>query len=135
MSMTRKWENEVLNYLFGATAMTIPASLYVGLHVGGSAPNNDGTGIVEPTGGGYTRATIVRNTTNFPASTAGEVKNSAVVTFPQASADWGTVTHFVIYDALTNGNAVVVGTITTPKAVLSGDTPSFGANTLSLKLA
>lgn len=42
---------------------------------------------------------------NEPSTTPGQTLNSgATVTFPQATANWGTVTSFGLYDAVTSGN-------------------------------
>ncbi len=134
MSFSKKLRNDILNHIFGNTALTLPSSLYVGLHVGGSAPSADGTGVVEPTGNGYARVAVTRNTTNFPASTNSEIKNGAVITFPKATGNWGTVTHYAIFDALTGGNVLDVGDVPTDKAVGADDTPSIGVNGLTITL-
>jgi hypothetical protein len=44
------------------------------------------------------------------------------------------LTHFVIFDASTAGNAIGWGALTTAKPVLNGDTASFAAGALVLKL-
>lgn len=134
MSFSTKWRNEVLNYLFGGTAPTLPSSIYIGLHVGGSPPSADGTGVVEPVGNGYARVAVVRNTTNFPASTTGQIKNGTAITFPKATGSWGTATHYAIFDAATGGNVLDVGDIPTDKAIGVDDTPSIGANGLTISL-
>jgi hypothetical protein len=39
-----------------------------------------------------------------PAVTSANITTGAVITFPQATADWGTCVAFGLYDALTSGN-------------------------------
>jgi hypothetical protein len=39
-----------------------------------------------------------------PSTTPGLVQTNAIIAFPQASASWGTVTSFGLYDAVTTGN-------------------------------
>lgn len=137
MSFTTTWENDVLNYLFGNTPMVLPANFFVGLHVGGTAPANAGTGIVEPTAGAYTRMSLVRNTTNYPTTVTGQVGNAVQVTFPQATTDWGTVTHWFISNVQKGGGGekiYLIGEIGVLKTVLKGDTPSFEANGLLVSL-
>lgn len=41
---------------------------------------------------------------NEPSTTPANVTNGASITFPQATATWGTVIFFGIYDAVTSGN-------------------------------
>lgn len=137
MSFTATWENEILNHLFSNTQMVLPASFFIGLHVGGSAPTNTGAGIVEPTGGGYARVAVARNVTNFPLSTAGQIGNATKVNFPQATANWGTATHWFIANVQRSGageKIYAVGALEVPKSVLSNDTPSFDPNGLTVSL-
>lgn len=45
--------------------------------------------------------------TNEPNTTPANVTNTnAVITFPQATANWGTVTSWALYDAVTSGNFI-----------------------------
>jgi hypothetical protein len=41
---------------------------------------------------------------NEPATAPAQITNGAVINFPQASANWGTVIAFGLYDAVTAGN-------------------------------
>lgn len=41
-----------------------------------------------------------------PATTPGNITSSSIITFPQATADWGTVVAFGLYDASTSGNLI-----------------------------
>lgn len=41
-----------------------------------------------------------------PATTPGNITNNSIITFPQATADWGTAEAFGLYDASTSGNLV-----------------------------
>ena len=43
---------------------------------------------------------------NEPATTPANVTNGAIVTFAQATANWGTVVAYGIYDALSSGNLI-----------------------------
>ena len=102
-------------------------SLWVG--VSSTTPTETGTGITEPSGGAYARQPITN--ASWAAAVAGAPSSkatSATVTFPTASADWvagANLTHWVIFDAVTAGNAVSYGALSTAKPVLNGDTASF----------
>jgi hypothetical protein len=39
-----------------------------------------------------------------PSTSPASITNAAAITFPQATANWGTVTSFALYDASTSGN-------------------------------
>ena len=91
-------------------------------------PTDAGTG-TEVSGGSYARQSISWNT---PAS--GAVTNSADVTFPQATADYGTVTHIGIYDASSAGNLLYHGALSASKSVTTNDTFIVEAGDLSISL-
>lgn len=125
-------ENKIAALLFGATAYSIPATYYFALFT--SAPDDTGGG-TEVSGGSYARAAVTNNVTNFPAPTGGVSANGTAISFAQATASWGTVTHFGIFDALTGGNLIVWGALTTPKTVATNDTVSFSAGQLTITVA
>lgn len=133
MSFTNYLEDALLDEVFGGVNYTPPATLYIGLST--TVPTEAGGGITEPAGGGYARAGVTNNATNWPATGGDGVKaNGTAVTFPQASADWGTVTHFFISDAATAGNVLASGQLSVSKTIGTGDTASFGAGSLTITL-
>lgn len=131
MNATNYLENKLLGLLLGNTAFTIPANLYIALFT--AAPDDTGGG-TEVSGGSYARANVTNNTTNFPVPTVGSSSNALPITFAQASAAWGTVTHFGIFDAGAAGNLLIYGALTTPKTVATNDTVSFAAGQMSILL-
>lgn len=136
MAFTKELEKEILNHVFGNTALNVPSTIYVGIHVGNTAPSGEGENIVEPTGG-YQRVAITRNTTTFPTTANNQIKNGIEVKFPQATANWGTPTHWFLTNVqkgVAGEKIYLVGTIGLPKEVLSGDAPFFGANDLTVSL-
>jgi hypothetical protein len=62
------------------------------------------------------------------------MSNDVAITFPTASASWGTVTHFGVFDASTAGNLLYWGALSVSKAVGSGDTASFAIGELDVTL-
>jgi hypothetical protein len=117
-------ENAILNHVLRGTTFTPPSARYVGLLT--SDPTDANTG-VEVTGGGYVRQSIA-----FTAATTGNSSNSADILFPVASAAWGTVTHFGVFDASTGGNLLYFGTLTPTKSVASADQIKLAAGTLTI---
>jgi hypothetical protein len=77
---------------------------------------------------------VTNNGTNWPAASGGAKSNGAAITFPQATASWGTVTHFGILDAATSGNLLCWGALSASKTIDAGDTPSFAAGELDITL-
>lgn len=117
-------ENAILNHVLRGTTYTPASTLYIGLFT--SDPTDAATG-TEVTGGGYVRQTIT-----FSVSTSGSSSNSADILFPVASAAWGTVTHFGIFDALTAGHLLYYGALTPNKSVASADQIKITSGTLTI---
>jgi hypothetical protein len=99
-------ENELLDHWLGAAAYTAPANVFIGLFT--VAPTDAGGG-TEVTGGAYARVQVANNATQWPAASGGSKSNANAINFAQASADWGTVVAFGIFDALTSGNLLAWG--------------------------
>ena len=120
-------ENALLNATLRNTSYTSPATVYAALFT--SDPTDAGTG-TECTGTGYTRKAIT-----FAAPSNGVTTNSAAACeFDQATGDWGTITHFGIYDALTTGNLLYYGALTNSKIISSGDVFKFATSSVSVTL-
>lgn len=129
-------ERAILDGVLQDSSFTGYATLYIGLS--STTPTEAGGGATEPSGGAYARVATTGADWSAASGTAPAQKtNTAAKTFATATADWvsgANLTHFVLYDALTAGNMVAFGPLTTPKPVLNGDTPSFAASSLVLKL-
>jgi len=129
-------EQAILDGLFNDPAWTPAATLYLALS--STTPTEAGGNFTEPSGGAYARVSTVAADWSAATGTAPATKtNTAVKTFPTASANWvsgSNLTHFGIYDASSAGNLLCWGALTTAKPVLSGDTASFAASALVIKL-
>lgn len=95
------------------------------------SPSDSGGG-TEVTGGSYARKSTVAADWNAASTTTGTTSNATAITFAQATANWGTVSHWAIMDAVTGGNLLRWGELTTPKVVNSGSTARFPIGSLSL---
>ena len=126
--LTDSKENDVLDALLGASATLMPDPVYVGLMT--SEPNDDGTGVVEPSGGSYARVSVANDGTKWGVASGGQKANLAVITFPTATADWGTVTHYGLFDAASGGNLLAYGTLNVARTVLTSDEFRFLAAAL-----
>ena len=125
MSFSNYLENKVLGHVFGATPYTAPGTLYVGLYTSDPGEGNTGT---EVSGGSYARQAIAFTVTGNQAS------NTAAVEFPTATASWGTVTYAAIFDAVSGGNMMSYGPLTTSKTIASGDVLRIPAGDFDINL-
>lgn len=122
-------ENKILNYIFNGGSFSAPATVYLGLFT--SAPTDAGGG-TEVSGGSYARVAKTCNTTNFPTTTNGVITNDTLITFAQATASWGTIVAFGIFDALSGGNLLYWGNVSPAKTVANGDTMSVAIGSLTI---
>lgn len=120
-------ENKLLDHSLATTAYTAPAAVYVGLFT--SDPTDAGTG-TEVSGGSY-----ARQSATFSAASGGSASTSATITFPSATANWGTITHIGLYDASSAGNLLYHGAVTTSKTIETGDTFQISSGNLTITLA
>ncbi len=139
MSFTNYLEHKVLDHLFGAVTYTPTGTLFVGLST--TTPLEDGTNFTEPsTGSGYTRAGIVNTKSNWitaaQVSTSGSLHNLNTVSFPAATGNWGTVTHFGLFEGATSssGNLICQSSLTQSKTIDAGDTASFASGALIIRI-
>jgi hypothetical protein len=126
-AMSNYLENALINATLRNTTYTSPATVYVGLFT--SDPTDAGTG-TECTGASYARKSMA-----FGAPSNGASTNSSAVEFDQATGAWGTITHFGILDALTSGNLLYHGALTSSKVIEDGDVFKFASAAVSVTLA
>ena len=110
-------EDALLNHVLRNTSYTSPTTVYLALFT--VAPTDVGGG-TEVSGGSYARQALT-----FAAPVSGSVSNSGAVTFPQATASWGTIVAVGIFDAVTVGNLLYYGALSTSKVVDTNDQISF----------
>ncbi|QGH72265.1 hypothetical protein [Caudoviricetes sp.] len=125
--MSNYLENALINATLRNTSYTSPATVYVGLFT--SDPTDAGSG-TEVSGGSYARTAVT-----FGAPSNGVSTNSADVTFPTATASWGTVGWIGIHDASTSGNLLYHTALDTSKTIDSGDIFKISTGNLSVTLA
>ena len=137
MGLVDYGENRILDAMLGSDHSSVfPATVYIGLFT--SAPNDAGSGGVEVTGGSYARVSVNPLDANWTAASSvdGVTTNAAAITFPAPTANWGTVTHFGIFDATTTGNLLFHGALSASRVISNGDAaPQFAAGALSVTFA
>lgn len=129
---TNTIESAVLNHIFGKTTYSAPGTYYIGLST--TDPGEAGSLAGEPSGNAYARVAVTNNTTNFPNAVDGSKANGTKIEFPEATGNWGTITHFFLADALTDGNIIAYGSLLTPKTIENGDVFYFDVGDMVIEL-
>ena len=125
--------NEIIDHIFGTGAVYAPeTNLYIALLTSTPDANDSGASLPgEVSGGSYARVTC---DTWDAAGTAEATENSQTVTFAQATAVWGAVTHFCVMSHITTGDMIGWGVLTAPRTISTGDTASFATGDLDVSI-
>lgn len=123
--------NQVMGNLFKTKETpALPSEYYIGLS--STAPNISGGNVTEPlSNSGYKRVKLE----NLSEPADGVITNEQAISFDESTANWGTMSHFVIYDALEAGNLLMYDTLSTPRNVEAATIVSIKANSLTLTLS
>ncbi len=125
-------EKKVLDHTLGTTAYTKPTTVYAALFT--SDPTDAGTGTeVSTTSTGYARQAITFSAATTTSGNSSAV-NSADVLFPVATAAWGTLTYVGLYDAVTGGNLIWSGALSTSKTISNTDQFRLPAGNVTVTL-
>jgi hypothetical protein len=111
-------ENKLLDLVLGATAFAAPGTVYLALFT--AMPSDSGGG-TEVSGGSYARVAITNNATNWPAAAGGSKSNGTDIVFPAATADWGTLLGWGLFDAASAGNLLYWGRLVGPEFPFTAD--------------
>jgi len=126
---TQYFLNVVAGNVYGTdTGTALPTQYYIGLST--TAPTVTGMNVNEPSGAGYSRVALA----SLGKPSGGVVTNTLSIDFPESTASWGTVTYFVIYDALTGGNLLQYGQLSTPRSIEPATIMSIPTNYLNLSV-
>lgn len=130
-------ENKWLEHLFKGVSYAGETTLYVGLF--SADPGESGVTSEFVIGAGaYARVAITNDELRFPPCSISGVPtktNGTLLSFPTATATWGTATHWAIYSAATGAtNMLAHGVLASPFNVSSGKTPKIPAGAISLTI-
>lgn len=137
MAKSNYLEQKVLDYIFNDQAFTAPQT-FIALYTSSPGDDNSGT---EVSGTNYARQEVHENLGTSPYWNLAVVDgigylvdNQSAITFPTAGAGgWGTVSHFGILDAVSAGNLLYHGALTSSQAVNDGSTFEFAAGDLNIR--
>ena len=124
-------EVQLRAHIFRTASFTKPADLFISLHT--ADPLDDGTG-AEANYGSYARVQRDPLDANWTAASAtdGNTDNAAAITFPTATSGSNVVTHFGIWDAVSGGNLICYGALTTSPTISTGVTPIIAIGALDI---
>ena len=136
-------EEGILDYLFrNVAAPSQPGSVYVALFT--ASPGEDYANTANEVSAGTFDANYARvgigvtggvEWTDPSADTQGQVDNSSVITFNQATDVWGAIGTVALFDgATTTDNLLFFGELNTLKTIGSADQFQFGAGDLDIQL-
>jgi hypothetical protein len=133
MSKGNTTENDILEYIFKATAISWNGNtdLYVSLHTadpgeGGSQTTNEANYT------SYARATVARSGSGWTVS-GNQVENTALIQFPQCTGGSNVITHVAVGTASSGaGQVLYSGALNSSLSVSSGIQPQFAAGALTL---
>lgn len=112
------------------TSPGIPSKVYLGLS--STPPDVDGSGVTEPSAAaGYQRVEL----TSLDVPNNGVITNKEEISFPESSDDWGTMTHFVLYDAAVNGNLLMYNVLSQARTIETATIVMVKTGSLKLTLA
>lgn len=114
-ALTTTTSNKLLDHLLATTAWTKPTAVYLALCTTAPTASAGGTEI-STVGTGYARQAVA-----FSAAASAATANSGTVTFPTATANWGTISHWELWDAVTGGSRLAYGAWTASKIIQTGD--------------
>ena len=121
-SFSNELEKQLLIHVFQDT-YTAPDT-YIGLST--ADITDDASGNAEPAGGSYARQQI--QTTGWNSAASRAITNNGVITFPQATGDWGTITHWGIWNHVSDtaeANLLAHGALSNSQVVVNGNTASI----------
>ena len=133
-------EAKLLDHALGTTTFSKPTTVYIALfnNTSGSAATNLEAGTLtdetSTSGTAYARQSATFAAASTPG---GSASTNATITFPTATANWGTITHLAIMDSDVegSGNVLFYGALDSSKLIETGDTFQIQSGNLTVTLA
>ncbi len=117
-------ENEFLDHALGTASWSAPSNVYFALFT--TNPTDAGTGN-EVSGSGYARQAVT-----FDPASGGTAPSDVQITFTASGGSWGTVNHWAVFDAVSSGNMLFYGPLTTPRTIGDGESIVFNQGTITI---
>lgn len=129
--MSSYLQNAMLQHILGQATYTFPATnnLYVGLCTAFDEAQ-DGNSFTEVSTAEYARQPVA-----FAAPVAQTVSNTGKLAYAKAVTTWGTPTYWIVCDALTGGNVLFWGAVTSPLSINANEQLEIGVSQLTITLS
>ena len=124
-------ENKIVGWLNGEAMATLTTNLYVALYsTPGVVQDNAATNLIG------TRVEVsnwtVTTATGSSDSSDASITNGAEIVMISNSNITATASHFAVYDAVSTGNLLFHGALSSSVSIAAGDTVKFAANSITL---
>ena len=123
-AMSDYLELKFLDHFLSVASTSSPSAVYLGLATGSIGDDASGS---ELTGNNYSRKAIT-----FASASSGSIASNANVEFDPATGNWGSVSHWGIFDASSSGNLLFHGSFTSAKTIASGDILKVASGSLTI---
>lgn len=142
-ALTDTYENSMIDWLMRAQTLTPPTTgAYIALFT--TCPTDSAAG-TEVSGGSYARVNYAASLANWAGTqaaasttassgTGGTTSNNNAVTFPAATADWGTVNCVGYMTASSGGTLIWYTALTAARNITNGSTASFATAALTFQI-
>jgi len=133
MSFGNTTENDILEYMFKATAFSWNAATNLTVHLHTADPGEGGVSTTnECAYTSYAAVNVSRSGTGFTVS-GDSVQNAALIQFPQCTGSSETATHFSVTPQ-SSTQILIKGSLSASLAISSGIQPQFAAGALTATL-
>ena len=104
MSFTTQIERDILDFLLGGyDDFETPDTVFIVLSTTNPGKESGSLNFTEPlAANGYAAVEVDNNSTTWEYVN-GVIKNKVAIEFPEATGDWGTITHFFVKGSETAG--------------------------------
>ena len=123
-------EQQIANWLKGTAFDAAPASLELALST--AAVLDDGSGLIEPVGGGYVRKPITFGALTTTNDIGTQFANDTDIVFTASGAAWGIISHWAIFSA--DGRFLLHGEFAVHKNIPDGDSQVVNAGAISFTI-
>lgn len=120
----------IINSTLRGAAFTVPSTLYLALFT--ADPTDDNVTVNEVGGAWYARQAT--GSWAAPVGSGNVTSNSNQIQYAAVTGSSATVSHWGIYDALTSGNLLYRGALTSSKTLNVGDVLVVGAGQLQITI-
>jgi hypothetical protein len=137
MAFSQYLADKILVWIKGTTFPTALSNVYISLHNGDPGTAGTANNVQLTVTGSANRTTVATSTLSTVGSATGggfQVTNNNSVQITTNASGGATVTYFGVWDAVTAGNFLASGQLTTAVDVVAGDTVQFNAGALAIRL-